>query len=132
MPQGLELNPDGTAVLHLPDGQTRVFRRPKLRQFRELVEGLTRAQKSLEADKAAQEAAEKEAAEKGTPVELPDISVVRADEVMLGWLNEVVSVLAPGTAALTEDDVEPWMTTTGITTALVVHWRTVPSLPGGS
>lgn len=126
MPQGLELNPDGTAALHLPDGGTRVLRRPKLRQFRELVEGLTRAQKSLEADRDAQEAAEKA----GEPP--PDISPVRADEVMLAWLNEAITVLAPGTPTLTEDDVEPWMTTTGITTALVVHWRTVPSLPGGS
>ena len=97
MPQGLELNQDGTAILHLPDGQTRVLRRPRLRQFRELVEGLTRAQQSLEADRDAQEKAEKA----GEPP--PEISPVRADEVMMGWLNEVIAALAPGTPALTEE-----------------------------
>jgi hypothetical protein len=115
----LQLNPDGTVTLSLDDG-TWLIRRPKLRQFRELVESLARLRKTLN-----DEIAEAEE----TKVDVP---VTRPDELMLGWLNEVLATLGPVDAQLTDDNADAWMTTSGVSTDLITHWRTRPPVRGGS
>lgn len=112
------LNDDGTATFNFGDAGVRTLRRPKLKQYRYLIEELNRMRKDLIPDASnAEEAAE------------ADIDVDEQFNRLLAWLSEVFETLGdqplPG-----EDDLEPWVLNGAIPRDLVQHWIEVPTRRG--
>ena len=118
MPEVFVLNTDGTATFDFGDAGLRSLRRPKLKQYRHLIEELNRMRKDLVPEgTTAEEVAEL------------DIDVDEQFNRLLAWLREVFDTLGDGSLP-DEDDLEPWVLNGAIPRDLVQHWIEVPTRRG--
>jgi hypothetical protein len=114
------LNGDGTARFDFGDAGVRTLRRPKLKQYRYLIEELNKMRKELVPDNAAEDA---------------DADAAAMDNVdeqfnrLLAWLREVFETLGDGPLP-EEDFLEPWVLNGAIPRDLVQHWIEVPTRRG--
>ena len=109
------LEDDGTVQFNF-GGITRVLKRPTLRQYREIMQGLGDLRDQL--------------------LENGDTGVVKVQiDVMVKWFDDVFTSLAgeglPKIGKHVDEDKLPsWLLSNDIVTDLVRHWQTVPSRPG--
>lgn len=137
-PQALDLRPDGTIAVWLPDGTEVVWRRPTLGEFRGWRLGLSQLTEANA--RAAMQAADAERAdaadEKLTTEERTLRSEERRAEVdvaaedrTIGWWAAVFKALADDPPD--PDDWPPFMLFgTNTMSRCLVHWRAVPLAPG--
>lgn len=140
MSDGYTLNEDGTAVFEF-GGIIRTLRRPKLIEYREVLEDLGEFREEI---LRAAEAA-KRAAETGDASQVPSVKIGEQLDKLLSWLDSVFVTLAgegfprvektqdDGSVVLVIDEgkLEPWLLAGQVVTDLVQHWQTVPSRHGG-
>jgi len=153
MSDGYTLNEDGTAVFEF-SGIIRTLRRPKLGEYRAILESLGEFREEI---LRAAEAARKAAAD-GEESTAPSVKIGEQLDKLLTWLDGVFEKLAgeglprrlawvdetgkevpdgtpteglTSTEIFDEDKLEPWLLSGVVVTDLVQHWQTVPSRRGG-
>ena len=125
-----DLNDDGTITFDFGDGLVRTLRRPKLKQYRALLESLNSMRRDLVSDVP-------DVDENSTPEEIAaaeaamkDVDVDAQFDKLVGWLREVFSVIGDGPLP-DEDQLDAWIVNGTVTADLVKHWTKVPTRRGG-
>lgn len=123
MSEGIDYRDDGTTIVEFDGGVIRTLRRPKLKQYRTLVESLTRMRREL----------------------LPDVDLNNVEEAtkaaqnldpneqfdrLLAWLSTVFEALGDGPLP-SEDELDSWIVNGEVTRRLVEQWTKVPTRRGG-
>ena len=122
-----ELNDEGTVTFHFdgvgPERENvdRTLRRPKLKQYRRLVESLGKMRSAL--PDIPDEATAEEAA---VLMSSAKIDVNEQFDKLLEWLREVFDTLGDGPLP-DEDDLPTWVLNGAIPKDLIGHWISVPT-----
>jgi hypothetical protein len=144
MTDGYTLNEDGTAVFEF-DGLIRTLRRPKLGQYRTLIESLGEFREEvLQAAKAAEDGADAAPLKIGEQLDklldwfdgvftsLAGEGLPRRTAYFDGQGKETTEELAVSSGQVIDQDrLEPWLLSGQVVTDLIQHWQTVPSRRGG-
>lgn len=136
MPDSFDLNSDGTVSISLETGEKWTLRRPKLREYRELVENLARRRKNYRQDLADAEKALQARMENAAPDEDIDVNeeadsmAGKSIDLMMEWVNDVLVMLGNPSTPMTDDNAPVWVISGNISTSLFSHWQSVPQARG--
>lgn len=141
IPDGVELNKDGTVTI-TTDGSRCRLRRPKLGEFRKLRELLHEREDNrlrILAEQAAVETTKPEKDEDAETKLAYTLEVARRgravtdamSELNITWLSAAIDMLAKDSAPAV-DDWPSGMDSSEFVAALVDHWRAVPLRSGGA
>lgn len=127
MAENLSFNTDGTITFEY-ENLHRVLKRPSLRQYRTLLESLSRMRD--------------EALERGGGEELDETKVNMGViafqmEALVKWFDEMFDALSGeplprrDDGSIDDDRLPSWLLSGGVINDIVTHWQSVPSRHGG-